>query len=106
MCSPPITIRAAWSCWKPWRSGLPVVTSLFNGAGELITEGKHGFLVNDPGNAEELAEALRPLLDEHVRDRMGRAARQLAMNHSLERNCQEIVAIYEEIAGRRRQEAA
>ncbi|HVX60291.1 MAG TPA: glycosyltransferase family 4 protein [Pirellulales bacterium] len=87
-------------------SGLPVVTSLFNGAGELITEGKHGFLVNDPGNAEELVEALRPLLDEHVRDRMGRAARQLAMNHSLERNCQEIMAIYEEIAGRRRQEAA
>lgn len=87
-------------------SGLPVVTSVFNGAGELLTEGMQGFLVNDPGNAEELAEAIRPLLDEHVRDRMGRAARQLALNHSLERNCQEIMAIYEEIAGRRRQEAA
>ncbi len=87
-------------------SGLPVITSRYNGAGELMTEGNHGFLIDDPSNADELVEALRPLLDEHVRDRMGRAARQLALNHSLERNCREILAIYEEIAARRKRKAA
>jgi UDP-glucose:(heptosyl)LPS alpha-1,3-glucosyltransferase len=86
-------------------SGLPVVTSRFNGAGELLTPGVEGWLVDDPGDAAELAGRLRPLLDPAVRSAMGVAARKLALAHSFERNCREMLAVYQEIAERRRRAA-
>jgi UDP-glucose:(heptosyl)LPS alpha-1,3-glucosyltransferase len=86
-------------------SGLPVVTSRFNGAGELLDPGVQGSLVDDPADVAELASHLRPLLPADVRERMGTAARALAMNHSLQRNCREVLAVYEEAAGRRRKAA-
>lgn len=87
-------------------SGLPVVTSRYNGAGELIAEGVQGSIVDDPSDAGELTARLRPLLDAEVRARMSSAARQLALEHSFEKNCRELLAIYEEIARRRRRMAA
>jgi len=87
-------------------SGLPVVTSRYNGAGELIAEGVEGSIVDDPGDIDELTARLRPLLDAEVRARMSSAARQLALKHSLDRNCRELLAVYEEMAARRRRKAA
>lgn len=87
-------------------SGLPVVTSRYNGAGELIAEGVEGSIVEDPGDVGELVDSLRPLLDSDVRDQMSLAARDLALAHSFERNCRELLAVYEEVAGRRRRRAA
>jgi len=80
-------------------SGLPSVTSRFNGAGEMLNDGVNGVLMNDPANDEELAERIRPLLDRETRTNMGRAARHFALDHTLQRNCDEIVAVYREIAG-------
>jgi len=82
--------------------GLPVVTSRFNGAAELMTPGLEGFVVNDPGDDRELADCLRPLMDAACRRTMGRAARELATEHPLERNCRELIEVYEEVLGRRR----
>jgi len=76
-------------------SGLPVITSRFNGAGELLTPGEEGWVMHDPANANELAALLRPLLNRTTRERMGEAARRLALLHTLERNCDEIVALYQ-----------
>jgi UDP-glucose:(heptosyl)LPS alpha-1,3-glucosyltransferase len=80
-------------------SGLPVVTSRFNGAGELLTPGVDGYLVQDPADAEELAETLTPLLAADRRRAMSIAARRLAEQHSLDHNCDQIVAVYQECAG-------
>jgi UDP-glucose:(heptosyl)LPS alpha-1,3-glucosyltransferase len=80
-------------------SGLPSVTTRFNGAAELLTEGVDGSVISDPADDAELAGALRPLLDEKVRQRMGEAARKLALTHTLERNCDQIVSIYQQVAG-------
>ena len=44
-------------------SGLPSVTTRFNGAAELLTEGVDGSVISDPADDAELAGALRPLLD-------------------------------------------
>ena len=82
-------------------SGLPSVTTRFNGAAELLTEGVDGSVISDPADDAELAAALRPLLDANVRQRMGAAARKLALKHTLDHNCDQIVAIYEQIAGRK-----
>ncbi len=82
-------------------SGLPSVTTRFNGAAELLTEGVDGSVISDPADDAELAAALRPLLDQNVRQRMGAAARKLALKHTLDRNCDQIVSIYQQIAPRR-----
>jgi UDP-glucose:(heptosyl)LPS alpha-1,3-glucosyltransferase len=80
-------------------SGLPSVTTRFNGAAELLTEGVDGSVIADPADDAELAAALRPLLDTAVRQRMGEAARKLALKYTLDRNCDQIVSIYRQIAG-------
>jgi UDP-glucose:(heptosyl)LPS alpha-1,3-glucosyltransferase len=82
-------------------SGLPSVTTRFNGAAELLTEGVDGCVISDPADDAELAGALRPLLDRDVRQRMGDAARKLALKYTLDRNCDQIVSIYQQIAGRK-----
>src|SRR5205085_4642383 len=41
--------------------GLPVITSRFNGAAELTTDGKVGFLINDPGDIDTPAEKMAAL---------------------------------------------
>ncbi|HEX4129904.1 MAG TPA: glycosyltransferase family 4 protein [Pirellulales bacterium] len=87
-------------------SGLPVITSRFNGAGELITPGQEGFILDDPADHAELTNMLRRLVDPLRRQAIGVAARRLAEEHSLDRNCREILAVYEEIVARRQQRAA
>jgi len=87
-------------------SGLPVVTSRQNGASELLTDGQHGLLVDDPGDVDACRDRIGRLLDTDARRRMGRAARALALRHTLERNVDEVIAVYEEVLARRREEEA
>jgi UDP-glucose:(heptosyl)LPS alpha-1,3-glucosyltransferase len=86
-------------------SGLPVITSRYNGASELMRDGVEGFIIDDPSDDLALSDRLRRLLNGDLRETMQRAARGLAENHSFERNCQEIVALYEEVIPRRRMAA-
>ena len=86
-------------------SGLPSVTTRFNGAAELLTEGVDGFVCEDPADDRELADRLRKLTDPAVCRRMGDQARKLALRHTLDRNCDETIDVYREIAGRKRRAA-
>ena len=85
--------------------GLPCITTRLNGAGELLRDGVEGYVLDDPCNVAHLADRMRALLDPAPRQRMGDAARQLMLQHTLERNCDEIVALYERIMQRRRARA-
>lgn len=87
-------------------SGLPVVTSCYNGAGELMTPGVEGEIVRDPANIDELVECLRRLVSPDVRAPMATAARALALRHTLDRNCRELLAVYDELLGQRSRRAA
>ncbi len=82
-------------------SGLPVITSRFNGAGELISPGVEGEILFDPADDQTLAERVDQMLDNNRRLMMARAARRLAEQHSLDRNVREMLALYEECQGRR-----
>jgi UDP-glucose:(heptosyl)LPS alpha-1,3-glucosyltransferase len=82
--------------------GLPSVTSRFNGAAELLSEGVEGFVLADPADDSELCNRLGSLMDPALRLRMGAAARRLALRYTLERNCDELMAIYDELAPARR----
>lgn len=81
--------------------GLPVITSSFNGAGELLTPGKQGFVLNDPGDARSLAELMRQTLNADRRHAMSQEARRLALQHTFEDNVRTIVNLYEELANLR-----
>lgn len=77
-------------------SGLPIVTTRINGVSELLSDAVDSLLISDPADADELAERVRTLLDGPLRQRMGDAARQMALRHTLRRNVDEILAVYEE----------
>ena len=81
-------------------SGLPSITTRVNGAGELLTHGIDGCLLSDPADEQQLAAHMRLLLEPSVRRQMGAAAREMALQHTCQRNCDQIVDIYDEVLDR------
>jgi UDP-glucose:(heptosyl)LPS alpha-1,3-glucosyltransferase len=86
-------------------SGLPCITSRVNGAGELLTEGRDGYLMDDPADRREFIRHLRALLCPATRAAMGAAARRMALEHTFHHNCDEIIDVYREVARRHRRAA-
>ncbi len=78
-------------------SGLPVVTTHSNGAAELLSEGVEGHVMSHPAAVDELVGHVQALCDADTRRRMGGAARRLAMKHTLQRNVDQVLAVYEEV---------
>lgn len=74
-------------------AGLPVVTTRFNGAAELVAPGREGFIIEDPRDVAALADALAKLFDAAERARMSAAARVLAERCTSERNFEEVCAL-------------
>ncbi len=81
--------------------GLPLITSRYNGASEMFSDGEDVLLVNDPADDAELASAMRILLDDSARQRLGKAARATILQHSFHRNVDQILNIYREILDQR-----
>jgi UDP-glucose:(heptosyl)LPS alpha-1,3-glucosyltransferase len=75
-------------------SGLPTITTRTNGAGELITPGQQGLLLENASDADALADAMERLLDPELRRGMAAAARQLSLDHDIESNYARIEAFY------------
>ncbi len=81
--------------------GLPLITSRYNGASEMFCDGEDVLLVDNPADDAELAGAMRTLLDDSARQRLGAAARATILQHSFHRNVDQILEIYQEILDRR-----
>lgn len=86
---------------EAWASGLPVITSRFNGTVELMTPGDQGFVIDDPRDARDLAATMELLLSQSLRMKMGASARLLAMQHPIERNFERILEVYRAVRGAR-----
>ena len=82
-------------------SGLPVVTSIYNGAGELIEPGVQGEVI-DPSDPAALAGAIRTLLTPDHLEAAGIAARQLAEKHTLAGHIDEVLGVYKKILAQSR----
>jgi UDP-glucose:(heptosyl)LPS alpha-1,3-glucosyltransferase len=78
--------------------GLPVVTSVHNGAFDLITPGREGFHVDDPSDAGRLADLIRRFAEPDFLGEASRNARALAMRYPLEGQLEQIVAVLQEVA--------
>lgn len=77
--------------------GLPVITTSYNGVSEIMTSGREGFVLEDPRDEEGLAAQMEQLTDLALRVSAARSARALAEQHSLERNCEQILALYQRV---------
>jgi UDP-glucose:(heptosyl)LPS alpha-1,3-glucosyltransferase len=56
---PPIYEPSANVVFEALAAGLPVITTVFNGAGEVLTPGIHGTILPDPADANALEEAIQ-----------------------------------------------
>ncbi|MFP4026961.1 MAG: glycosyltransferase family 4 protein [Candidatus Brocadiia bacterium] len=78
--------------------GLPVITSVENGAYELLTPQIDGFYVDDPADAAQLAGFIEYFTDEAKLRRSSEAARERALQHTLTDMCADIMNVLEPLA--------
>lgn len=93
---PPIYEPSANVVFEALAAGLPVVTSAFNGAGEVIQPGVQGEVVADPADVPALIRAIQPWVREHRRVPFD------AETISLARNVRETLPILERAGAERR----
>lgn len=74
--------------------GLPVVSTVFNGACEVMTEGVHGHVLADPADAAVLAAAIRGLMDDDVRRAASAACLALRPRLAYEHHVEELLRLY------------
>lgn len=72
-------------------SGVPVITTSFNGASELIENGVQGFVIDDPLNESLFAENISTVLRKTAE--MGRLARIKAEEYPIDRAVDEILKV-------------
>jgi UDP-glucose:(heptosyl)LPS alpha-1,3-glucosyltransferase len=84
-------------------SALPVITTRYNGASELMSDGREGYILDKPDDASSLAAMMEKLMDGELRERMGTAGRELVSNHSFEQQTTEFLELYDEIVQKRKQ---
>ncbi len=82
--------------------GLPVITSRYNGASELMTNGKEGFLLDDPADLAGLTSYMRELMNPARREQMGAAGRAMTMDHTFEHQTTEFCQLYEDVLAAKR----
>ncbi|MGD0390776.1 MAG: glycosyltransferase family 4 protein [Tepidisphaeraceae bacterium] len=74
--------------------GLPVISTVFNGACEIMTDGRHGYVLPDPADVEALTTAMSNLLDPNTRQRMRQACLALRPSLSFEAHVDRLEEIY------------
>ena len=82
-------------------SGLPIITTKLNGAGGIVTDGKEGFVVDNPRDISTLADRIHQLFDDKAREASSRAARKLAERYPMERNFQEMLKVFQEVVAQK-----
>lgn len=73
--------------------GLPVITSRYNGAAELLTPPNDGLVIDDPHDAAALAGAMTRMLDRGYRFAAAQAARQAANRWTFEHHYRALVDV-------------
>ncbi|MEI7920683.1 MAG: glycosyltransferase family 4 protein [Planctomycetota bacterium] len=77
---------------------LPVITTGCNGAGELITHGREGFLIPTPNHQAELVSALNAMTDRNARRQMAMAAHELGMAQTFDAHVGHLEQIFAAVA--------
>ena len=78
-------------------AGLPVITTVHDGASELIADGVNGFVVHEVGCVQALADRVIRLADPDLRAEMGAQARRIADRASMARHADGVYQVYREV---------
>ena len=78
-------------------SGLPCVTTRFNGASEVITDGQEGYVVDTPDDIEAIADRIGRLADPAHRAACSTAAARLRERLSMTRHVDELLRVYHDL---------
>jgi UDP-glucose:(heptosyl)LPS alpha-1,3-glucosyltransferase len=78
--------------------GLPVITTACNGASELMTDGREGYIITAPGVLGELTQALDHMADDAIRAPMAANASRLGRAHSFADHAAKLIKVFEEVA--------
>ena len=77
-------------------AGLPVITTRQNGAGELLTIGEDGYLIDSPWHVDQMVDRLARLVgDRELRETMGQRAAVRARELTVEVQTERIAAVLE-----------
>jgi UDP-glucose:(heptosyl)LPS alpha-1,3-glucosyltransferase len=82
--------------------GLPVVTTRYNGASEMLTPPTNGLVVADPHDAAELGSGIRNMLDATYRSAASRAARSAAANWTFEHHYRTLLDVFADVRSLKR----
>ncbi|HEY3790053.1 MAG TPA: glycosyltransferase family 4 protein, partial [Urbifossiella sp.] len=77
--------------------GLPVITSRFNGASELLSPPADGLVIDDPHDAAALAGAMGKMLDRGYRVAASQAARQTGNRWTFEHHYRALLDVFGEV---------
>jgi UDP-glucose:(heptosyl)LPS alpha-1,3-glucosyltransferase len=83
------------ACLEAMATGIPVLTTRQNGMAEVLEDGKDGFLIQNPGDPEEIAEKVL-LFFSKDKQALGEKAREKSLSLDLEVVTQRMLRIYEE----------
>ncbi len=77
--------------------GLPVITTRYNGASELLSPPNDGLVIDDPHDAPALAGAMAKLLDRGYRMSASQAARQTGNRWTFEQHYRALLDVFGEV---------
>jgi UDP-glucose:(heptosyl)LPS alpha-1,3-glucosyltransferase len=78
--------------------GLPVITTSCNGAGEVMTDGREGYILTAPDALGEMIGAIARMTDDSTRRPMSELAMQLGLEQSFDTHVARLVHVFEEVA--------
>lgn len=82
--------------------GLPCITTRYNGASELITDGHDGFVIDTPDDVGLWARRIQELADPELRRRISERALALRPRLSMQRHVEGLCELYEQCRAARR----
>lgn len=82
--------------------GLPVLTSRYNGAGELLSPPTDGLIVEDPHDSPELGAKITDMLDPERLPARKRAAAEAGRRWTFDDHYRQLLSVFEEVSARKR----
>lgn len=82
------------TCIEAMACGLPVITTACNGASEVITHKKTGFILEKKDNVKTLTSYLTCLIDKESRETMGLKAADSVRDFTIEYNMEETLKVF------------
>jgi len=84
-------------CLEAMACGLPVITTMMNGAAEIIEDGKNGYVMNDYQSSYELADKISAMISSGSIKEMGKYAFKTAKGFTIANNAKRVETLYKKI---------